>query len=477
MATAILIGLNHELREQVRRVLAPHDVEILLTKDLAQALHQANLRSQVLLICHETQIPEARKLLALEIERTSILFIGSSGMGRANAAVAVPHSGYLAVPFSDDELVAAIDVLEPELRARPAQRIQETLELEITPLIVDDARARALIDWGLRHWTEEVAWARAHAHAEAHALCLSRIGHFSESDARRLFELFNSDHANGRPRVNRFSPAFVGSTANMMVENLEAFNRWSERLWKVADDQQALAAALTALWRSTELPGAGHSYPTVLLHVRDMQRYSPMMTGLLHGYRRLTGQRIRLSDGPAYLKYAVTVASIRDRFDIPDHAIDQVLSEVARAPEQLGGEMPRSGRFSSRAGAAPSEGGEPPSETPVATPEPSPEEAVELHLDLSLHLPRRCLVRLHGELEWPEQGKRLPDPVLLRAIREGEVSDDRALGRQYFEALFADDALRRRYDAARAQAQDSGACFRLVLHMHGDSNGEGCTIA
>ncbi|MCA9687066.1 MAG: CHAT domain-containing protein, partial [Myxococcales bacterium] len=216
----------------------------------------------------------------------------------------------------------------------------------------------------------------------------------------------------------------------------------------------------------------------MLLHVRDMEHYSPMMKGLLDGYRRLTGLPTRLSDGYAYLHYTDTVASIRDRFDVPPHAIDLVLSEVARAPERLGGEVPRSGKASSKAGVTASESSEQ-SDDASAAPESSPEEAVELHLDLRLHLPRRCVVRLHDDPEspWPEQGKRLPDPVLLRAIREGDVSDDRALGRQYFEALFADDALRRRYEAARAQAQDSGACFRLVLHLHGDTNGEGCTIA
>ena len=55
-------------------------------------------------------------------------------------------------------------------------------------------------------------------------------GRMTEPEARSLLKLFNADFNKGRRVDVRFSPAFVGHTANVLVGNLDDLNEWTGRL-------------------------------------------------------------------------------------------------------------------------------------------------------------------------------------------------------------------------------------------------------
>src|SRR5215207_5280872 len=70
----------------------------------------------------------------------------------------------------------------------------------------------------------------------------------SEAEFRQLFALFNSDSQHGVAKHGRFSPAFIGSTANQLVRDLGALNRWTARIWLASEeDELAFSAAATEL--------------------------------------------------------------------------------------------------------------------------------------------------------------------------------------------------------------------------------------
>jgi hypothetical protein len=66
---------------------------------------------------------------------------------------------------------------------------------------------------------------------EARKLLDEFAGKMSPEQVRKLFKLFNADFHNGKRVDTRFSPAFVGQTANALVGNLEKFNSWTARVW------------------------------------------------------------------------------------------------------------------------------------------------------------------------------------------------------------------------------------------------------
>ena len=91
-------------------------------------------------------------------------------------------------------------------------------------------------------------------------------GEMEEQKLRALLQLFNADSYKGVRYENRFSPAFVGASANGLVKHLDTVNEWTSRLWKASDDQaRAVIGDLLADWGL--LPVAGTSYPTMLLQL------------------------------------------------------------------------------------------------------------------------------------------------------------------------------------------------------------------
>lgn len=194
------------------------------------------------------------------------------------------------------------------------------------PTAIDPA---VLVAEGLATFTPERDEARRRAVAEARAFVESHLGTLTPEDVRHLLQLFNVDHRNGRPKADRFAPGFGGALANDIVANTDALNRWIPRLWEATTDA-AIERVLDDFWAAKEVPGAGRSLPTMLLHVRDPDHHFPIMTGLAKGYAVLTGRSALGRTGALYLDYARGLVELRRSYDVPVHATDLVLMAAAR---------------------------------------------------------------------------------------------------------------------------------------------------
>jgi MoxR-like ATPase/uncharacterized protein (DUF2461 family) len=192
--------------------------------------------------------------------------------------------------------------------------------------------ASRIEDWvtqALEELPPERLAAREQAIAEARELIQHKLGDLDEDDLRKMLSLFNVDHYRGRPYRNRFAPAFTGQLANDIAAHPDVSNRWIETLWRASSDEE-VERALDACWSAGDLPGAGHSFPTMILHARDPDRFAPLMGGLAKGYREMVGERVRGRTGAEYLAYARGVAQLRDLHDIPAHGIDVALWQPFR---------------------------------------------------------------------------------------------------------------------------------------------------
>ena len=161
-------------------------------------------------------------------------------------------------------------------------------------------------DWvaaGVAKLSDARLSAREQAIRSAHDLIASKLGALGPDELRELARLLNSDLTlDGRPAIDRFSPAFAGSFLAEVTARAEAANRWIEELWN-ADDDGAVARVLDAFWEAAEIPGAGISFPTAILHARDPERFFPLMGGLARGYNRMTGRDARGRSGKRYVAY------------------------------------------------------------------------------------------------------------------------------------------------------------------------------
>ncbi len=310
----------------------------------------------------------------------------------------------------------------------------------------------AAVKRALEHWTPERAQARKQAIDEARTLVASKVGKLEQADFERLFQFVHADFYKGKATQGRFGQALAGTHLPKMFAHLPALNEWTERLWTARTDDD-VAAVLDA-YLANSVPNAGWSFPTVLLYTRGPERYWPILPSIEKGYLRLAPEASRVTTAEDYIDYVRWVREWRERYGVPDHAVDLVLSIISEAPIAEAGS------------------GDPPKapELPAAN---------ELRVELRLLGKQICDVRIPGAA-WPERGAVLPPlEQAIDTAETGNRTDIEALGRQLFDALFGDSELTQHYQSAR----EAGGPLRLVLRMCPDADGSGpesasvCSIA
>lgn len=206
----------------------------------------------------------------------------------------------------------------------PAERRAEDEPLDVAAVV---ARAR-------RDLPGDRLDARERALAEARTLVETHRRSLSADDLVRLMRLFNTDRERKRDRVTRFGQAMGGHARNRIVERADVANHWIDTLWACDGDAQ-VAAAMERLRSDSPLPFAGLSFPAMLLHCKDPQRYFPAQSGMLaSGYGKLVGTVP--VDGPTYVKTCEGLRALVAEHDIPVVGLD-VVAYFAVHPEHLDG--------------------------------------------------------------------------------------------------------------------------------------------
>ncbi|WP_438000571.1 metallophosphoesterase [Sorangium sp. So ce185] len=174
---------------------------------------------------------------------------------------------------------------------------------------------------------------REDALARARALIEGSLGKLDEAGLRRLLQLFNADHVDGRDVNNRFATGLIGNNANLLAAALDGVNAAVPSLWR-ADDAW-LAEHLAELRRGRSLPGGGWLFPSMILHTRDPMRFPPATTTMARGLAAIDGgPPIALGRPTGYLDYSARVRKLLAEHTISPHGADVLLWQGA----QLAGE-------------------------------------------------------------------------------------------------------------------------------------------
>jgi len=174
--------------------------------------------------------------------------------------------------------------------------------------------------------------ARRGAEDQARALLDSSAGDMDEQQLRELLRLFNADWHKGKRYQSRFSPAFVGATANGLVRNVAQVNQWTERLWRDSGDD-AIAELLAD---HKLLPSAGTSYPTMLLYLRAAEQFAVWLQSTDRGLQRLRpGYQPERTPGAGtladYRAFCAAATELMRDYEIPPELLDAVLAAASRA--------------------------------------------------------------------------------------------------------------------------------------------------
>ncbi len=175
---------------------------------------------------------------------------------------------------------------------------------------------------------------RRQGEVKARALLESKAGRMTESDISEILSAVSSDLSQGKVTHGRFTPVLVGANAREVASQVEAFNEWTHRLWQAGDDE--LDAVLDAFWKADPINGAGISLPTVLLYLRDPERYGIWLPFMERGLRRVLSLDLDGSRSAAsYRTYNQALQAFVREHELPPQAADAItwrLAEVRTLP-------------------------------------------------------------------------------------------------------------------------------------------------
>lgn len=169
--------------------------------------------------------------------------------------------------------------------------------------------------------------------AAARTLLNEAAGRMSREQAIRFGELLNEHKKATVVRHDRFAPAFVGASLAKVTEDLETFNQRVELLW-TGDDEAALRALDETLRNRALFPGAGSSLPSVLMYLRDPDRYAVWITATINGLRQLTGDVSPSKSGgqKSYLQFCEQVRRFREKYGLAPQEVDAILARPPLPP-------------------------------------------------------------------------------------------------------------------------------------------------
>lgn len=196
----------------------------------------------------------------------------------------------------------------------------------------------AVIAKSRRWFGEDFVPGRLKPEREARELLDAFAGHMSLDQAMRLGELINEHAKQGLTRHDRFSPAFVGASLQRLTQDLETFNTRVALLW-CGDDEAALNALDETLKNRQLFPGAGSSFPSVLLYLRDPDRFAVWITATISGLRKLIGEISGAKAGGrrSYLQFCEQVLGFRNQWDVASQEVDAILAEASRTELRTSG--------------------------------------------------------------------------------------------------------------------------------------------
>lgn len=229
------------------------------------------------------------------------------------------------------QALEALALLQTALPVMPDAAAPVSNAYGSAPSLVD---AGAFVAWMRNRYGPTLVPTRRAAEDAARALLDAHAGAMTLEQAHDLGRLLNSGDWSGTPHYNRFSPAFVGASLNSLIEPIEHFNLWTSKLWTapVADAIQMLGE-VTADRKL--FPGAGTSYPSALMYLRDRSKYAVQLRSTESGLKALDRGPASADDSSSYQAFCDAVSGFRHEFALEPQEVDAILAEASHQ-EQAG---------------------------------------------------------------------------------------------------------------------------------------------
>jgi len=188
----------------------------------------------------------------------------------------------------------------------------------------------AFITWMRQRFGDGLVSSRAASEKEAAQLLNSHGGEMTSEQAMQLGKIVNTGTWAAALRHNRFVPAFNGATMLKLIDPLDTFNAWTATLWK-GSDEEAMAGLAKLVADRKLRPGAGSSYPSLLLYLRDPERHAVWTNSTRRGLTALGYGSVETKDvATDYAAFCEAVSQLRHDHGLAPQEVDAILAEAMR---------------------------------------------------------------------------------------------------------------------------------------------------
>jgi len=184
------------------------------------------------------------------------------------------------------EIVQALEALAALQTALPVTTSAAAPASKAAASAPSLADVQGFVAWVRAKYGPTLVPTRRAAEDAGRVLLHAHAGAMTVAQAHELGRLLNSGDWSGTPHYNRFSPAFVGASLNSLIEPIEQFNQWTLKLWTAPEADAIQMLAELAADRKM-FPGAGISYPSVLMYLRDRSKYAVRLKSTESGLNAL----------------------------------------------------------------------------------------------------------------------------------------------------------------------------------------------
>ncbi len=149
------------------------------------------------------------------------------------------------------------------------------------------------------------------------------IGKMTAQEWVDFFKQLNLEKINGKETNQRFGLAFIGHNVQLMIEKVDELNHWSKKLWDANDKE--ISAVLNDFVNS-DIKGSGIGLPTVILYLRNSEKYNIMMKKMVKGLNRLVGENKYLKKIESYIEYNKALNDFKKQNDLLPPMLDILFS-------------------------------------------------------------------------------------------------------------------------------------------------------
>jgi 5-methylcytosine-specific restriction protein B len=186
------------------------------------------------------------------------------------------------------------------------------------------------------HCPKERIDLRKSTEQELARMLAEKAGSMNREEWTEFFGKLNLDMWKGTIKKNRFGMAYAGQNINTMLADLDNLNAWTKRIW---DSDEKNIVDIMMEYDGSGIKGAGIAYPTVVLYLKNPEKYTLMFKIMARGLSKQNGIEYEVSGLRDYERYNAAMNDFRDRHKLEPQTLDIIFS-ILGAGQMREGEIP-----------------------------------------------------------------------------------------------------------------------------------------